>query len=291
MKLQRYAFLIISNNKNMSFPYKKRNPRYCFDPNSKERFRVSRSKIDLFIECQRCFFLDVRHGLPRTSLPSFSLNNAVDLLLKKDFDKHREKGTWHPTLKQLDLKLKPFAHKEMDAWRDALRAGVQYDLPDTTLTIRGGVDDIWVDKDGLLYVVDYKATAKADDSDVNIEGFWQQAYKRQVEVYQWLLRKNGFEVSNTAYFYYVNGKLDEEGFAGSLKFTVKVIPYEGNDSWVDEIVYKLYECLQSSTVPESSEDCEHCGYIAAVRDVVDSGHEDTEVKPIAKTKSPESSLF
>lgn len=268
----------------MAFPYKKRDPRYCFNPESTTRFRVSRSKIDLFIECQRCFYLDVRHGLPRTSLPAFSLNNAVDLLLKKDFDKHREHGTWHPTLKQLGLKLKPFAHKDMDAWRDALRAGVQYDLPETTLTIRGGVDDIWVDKDDNLYVVDYKSTAKGSDDEVNIDGFWQQAYKRQVEVYQWLLRKNGFKVSNTAYFYYVNGRLEEEGFGGSLKFNVKVIPYEGNDDWVEETTYELYKCLLSPEIPESNEDCEHCGYVNAVSDMVRSKNE----RPISKTKETNS---
>lgn len=254
----------------MSFPYRIRNPKYCFHPESKDRFRVSRSKIDLFVECKRCFYLDVRLGIARTSFPAFSLNNAVDLLLKKDFDKHRAGGTWHPTLKKLDLKLKPFDHPQMDAWRDALRAGVQYDLPETTLTIRGGVDDIWVDKDEVLYVVDYKATAKASDSDVNLDSEWQDMYKRQVEVYQWLLRKNNFSVSNTAYFYYVNGQLEEDGFDGQLKFNVKVIPYEGDDSWVDGVVYELYEQLLSPEVPDGSESCEYCGYWKAVADALEA---------------------
>src|SRR5680860_1723285 len=150
----------------MAFPYKIRNSRYCFNPKAKERFRVSRSKIDLFLECPRCFFLDQRHGLARVKYPPFTLNNAVDELLKKEFDKHRAQGTWHPVLKENDLRLKPFKHEKMDEWRDAMRCGVQYDLPDTLLTIRGGVDDIWVDGEGVLYVADYQATSKEAGEEV-----------------------------------------------------------------------------------------------------------------------------
>lgn len=254
----------------MAFPYKIRNPKYCYIPNSKERFRVSRSKIDLFHECKRCFYLDQLHGVARVSFPPFSLNNAVDLLLKREFDKHRAKGTWHPMLKEAGLKLKPFKHEKMDEWRDAMRYGVQYELPKTDLIIRGGVDDIWVDAQGTLYVADYKATAKENNSDVSIESDWQVMYKRQVEVYQWLLRKNGFVVSNTAYFYYVNGQMSEESFNGMLKFNVKIIPYEGDDAWVEKTVYELYDCLNSDVLPESAKDCEYCGYIRAVEDVVSS---------------------
>lgn len=259
----------------MSFPYRIRNPRYCFNPDSTERFRVSRSKIDLFTQCKRCFYLDQRHGLARTSLPAFSLNNAVDLLLKKEFDAHRERGTWHPTLKQLDIKLKPFKHEKMDEWRDAMRYGVQYDLPNTTLTIRGGVDDIWVDKDDVLYVVDYKSTAKENDDDVTLDGFWQEAYKRQIEIYQWLLRKNGFEVSNTGYFYYVNGQLGLESFSGKLHFNVKLIPHEGNDDWIDEVLVELYECLTGGVIPDKNPDCEFCGYVDAVSNMLKSQDENS----------------
>jgi len=257
----------------MSFPYKIRNPRYCYTPGSKQRFRVSRSKIDLFYECPRCFYLDQRHGVARTSFPSFSLNNAVDLLLKKEFDKHRKAGTWHPMLKEHGLKLKPFDHEKMDEWRDAMRHGVQYDVPDTLLTVRGGIDDIWVDAEGVLYVADYKATAIENNSDVTLDSEWQKMYKRQVEIYQWLLRKNGFTVSDTAYFYYVNGQMSEAGFGGALKFSVKIIPYVGNDDWVESTIHELYECLNSEEIPDSGIDCEYCGYVDAVGAVLDSKNE------------------
>lgn len=55
-----------------------------------------------------------------------------------------------------------------------------------------------------LIVVDYKATSKT--TAVSLDADWQIAYKRQAEIYQWLLRKNDFSVSNIAYFVYVMEK-------------------------------------------------------------------------------------
>lgn len=260
----------------MAFPYKRRDSRYCYKPNSKDRFRVSRTKVDLFLECRRCFYLDLRYGVARVKYPPFTLNNAVDELLKKEFDKHRERGTWHPVLKENGLRLKPFKHEKMEEWRDAMRHGVQYDLPDTNLTIRGGVDDIWIDDEGLLYVADYKATSKEGGQEVSIDSDWQIMYKRQVEIYQWLLRRNDFAVSNTAYFYYVNGLRDVSSFNGQLKFSVKLIPYEGDDSWVDTTLEEMYKCLLSEEIPESHKDCEFCGYFEAASDVLNSKNEASE---------------
>ena len=52
---------------------------------------------------------------------------------------------------------------------------------------------------------------------------WQDGYKRQMEIYQWLLRKNGLDVSDTGYFVYCNGKTDKEAFDGKLEFDIEFI--------------------------------------------------------------------
>jgi hypothetical protein len=46
----------------------------------------------------------------------------------------------------------------------------------TGLTFFGAIDDLWVDADGLHYVVDYKATSKKDE--VSLDADWQGGYKR-----------------------------------------------------------------------------------------------------------------
>jgi hypothetical protein len=44
------------------------------------------------------------------------------------------------------------------------------------------------------------------------------SYKRQLEVYQWLLRQNGLDVSDTGYFVYTNARIDLDGFNDRLEF-------------------------------------------------------------------------
>ena len=133
--------------------------RNLFDPNSSEIFRLSRSKIDLFHECERCFYLDVRLGIARPSFPAFTLNNAVDELMKREFDLHRAKGDAHPLMRAYKIDAVPFNDPRMEEWRDALRKGIQYHHRPTNLIFRGGVDDIWVTPRGELILVDYKATS------------------------------------------------------------------------------------------------------------------------------------
>ncbi|MDP3727440.1 MAG: PD-(D/E)XK nuclease family protein, partial [bacterium] len=119
---------------------------------------------------------------------------------------------------------------------------------------------------GELIVVDYKATSK--DGEVSLDAEWQDGYKRQLEVYQWLFRRNGFAVSATGYFVYCNGNADREAFDGRLEFSIKVIPYEGNDDWVEPALGNARRCLTSDTLPEPGPDCEFCQYRSAVEGVL-----------------------
>ena len=249
----------------MSQFYNPKRSRNLYNPASKEPFRVSRSKIDLFLNCGRCFYLDRRLGVGQPPGFPFNLNSAVDTLLKKEFDIHRAEGSSHPLMKIYGVDAVPFQHKKMNEWRDALRGGVKYLHMPTNFLITGGVDDIWINPRGELIVVDYKATSKKEE--VNIDAPWQIAYKRQVEVYQWLLRKNGFKVSDMAYFVYCNGDTDKEAFDGRLEFNISLLPYKGDDLWIEKTIFDMRECLESDVMPFSGADCDFCKYRAAVREV------------------------
>src|SRR3989344_1710530 len=214
-----------------------------------EPFRLSRSKIDLFMECPRCFYMDRRLGVARPPGFPFSLNNAVDTPLKKEYDIHRAKGTRHPLVKEYGIYSVPFEHERMEEWRDALRRGIQFHHQDTHFNVTGGIDDVWIDPEGKLNIVDYKATSK--NSEVTLDAPWQIAYKRQVEVYQWLFRRNNFEVSNTAYFVYCNGQTDRVAFDAKLEFDIKIIAYEGNDEWIEPTLQDIKQCLMGD-FPEAN---------------------------------------
>ncbi|MEK7494684.1 MAG: PD-(D/E)XK nuclease family protein, partial [Patescibacteria group bacterium] len=183
------------------------------------------------MNCPRCFYMDRRLGVDRPPGYPFSLNSAVDTLLKKEFDIHRAEGTAHPLMENYGIDAVPLQHEKMDEWRDSLRKGITYQDPASGFFFTGGVDDVWVKPDGEFIIVDYKATSK--DGEVNLDADWQIGYKRQMEMYQWLFRKNGFPVSNVGYFVYCNGDTDAEAFDGKLEFDVILLPYTGDDGWVE----------------------------------------------------------
>lgn len=249
----------------MSQYYTPKRVKNVFDPSSKEPFALSRSKLENFMNCPRCFYLDRRLGVGQPPGYPFSLNSAVDKLLKKEFDIHRAQQSKHPLMETYGVDAVPFEHEKIDEWRDPFR-GVQYYHEPSGLLVSGGVDDIWQLPSGELAVVDYKATSK--NGEVSIDAPWQIAYKRQMEIYQWLLRKNGFQVSNTGYFVYVNGKTDVEAFDGKLEFDVKIIPYEGDDSWIEDTLMKAHAILEANTLPSASSDCDFCLYRKATQDVL-----------------------
>lgn len=233
-----------------------------YDPEAKEAFRISRSKIDLFLECPRCFYLDRRLGVSRPQGFPFTLNSAVDFLLKKEFDIHRVQKTSHPLMESYGIEAVPFQHENMDIWRNAFK-GVEFFHQPTNFIVFGGIDDVWQDKGKKLLVVDYKATSK--DSEVTLDAEWQDGYKRQMEIYQWLLRQNGFKVSDIGYFVYANGKRDREAFDGKLEFDVKLIPYTGSDEWVEKTLLDMKKSLNEDEIPKSAPKCEYCKYINSVK--------------------------
>jgi hypothetical protein len=232
--------------------------RYTFDPKSTAPFKLSRSKIDLFLKCPRCFYLDRRYGIGQPFGAPFTLNLAVDGLLKKEFDVHRAAGSRHPLMDSYGLKAKPFDHPNIGSWRENFE-GIRFHHQPTNFTVFGAIDDIWENEKGELHIVDYKATAK--DGEVSLDADWQISYKRQAEVYQWLFRRNGFPVSNTAYFVYVNGRKDAVAFDARLEFDVSLLPYEGDDAWVEPTLERIVTTLKSDTLPPHSPDCDYCLYL------------------------------
>lgn len=249
----------------MSQYYNPRRTKNKFSPDSAEPFALSRSKIDLFLECPRCFYLDRRLGVGRPPGFPFSLNSAVDKLLKKEFDIYRAKGTAHPLMTNYKIDAVPFKHDNLEDWRNNF-VGVRFLHKKTNFIVTGAVDDIWEAPSGEIMVVDYKATSK--EGEVSLDAEWQDGYKRQMEVYQWLLRQNDHIVSNVGYFVYCNGISDKEAFDAKLEFNVKVIPYKGSDEWIEEALIGAKKCLLLDEPPKESEDCDYCLYREAVSEVM-----------------------
>lgn len=243
----------------MAYPGRRTKP---YEPGQTDPFKVSRSKIELFMQCPRCFWLDTRLKIRRPSGPPFNINKAIDELFKKEFDVHRAAKTPHPIMADNQVKAVPYPHADLDKWRHNFTGVATLHEP-TNLHVFGAIDDVWVNDSGELIVVDYKATAK--QSDVTIDSDWQISYKRQMEVYQWLLRQNGFEVSDTGYFVYTNAQYDGDGFADRLEFKTKLIPYTGNADWIEPTLVKMKACMDNDDMPPVGQaamggPCDFCEY-------------------------------
>jgi len=217
--------------------------------------RLSRSKIELLFDCPRCFWLYAGKGIARPFGAPYTINNAIDYLLKQEFDEHRKLGTPHPLITREGIDALPFNHPDIDKWRHNF-TGIQFHHELTDFLVFGAVDDVWVDSQGNLIVVDYKASGAK-------EGELYDSYKRQMEVYQWLLRQNGFKVLDRSYFIYCRVNKDDGFEDGQLTFGIKVQPYDGNADWVDSKLIEAKLILENK-IPESSEQCVYCRYMKKV---------------------------
>ena len=106
--------------------------RNLFDPASSAPFKLSRSRLENFLRCSCCFYLDRRLGVDQPGGFPFTLNAAVDHLLKKEFDTHRLARTPHPLMTQHRIEAIPYQHPDLDQWRHNF-TGVQYHHKETNL--------------------------------------------------------------------------------------------------------------------------------------------------------------
>ena len=231
--------------------------RNLYNPDSDEPYRLSRTKLENFLKCPRCFYLDRRLGVGQPPGFPFNINSAVDELLKREFDQCRANQVAHPYMVEAAIDAVPAIHPELDNWRKNF-VGVSHVHAESNFEVFGAIDDLWLGSDGQYIVVDYKATSKSGE--VTLDADWQISYKRQMEIYQWLLRKNGLPVSERGWFVYCNGKRDADSFKNKVEFAVKLLPYDGSDDWVDNVLLDARDTLTNAHLPPSTEACDYCAY-------------------------------
>ena len=223
--------------------------------------KISRSAVEQHLNCQRCFYLAYKHKIRPPSLP-FTLNSAVDNLCKNEFDHYRAKAEPHPMFIEHGIDAVPFAHEKMDEWRNNFK-GIRFINEEAGYNFGGAVDDILQKKNGELIIIDVKATSRNnfDWSETFNKYEYAKAYKRQLEMYQWLFRKNGFQVAKEAYLLYFNGKKNEEVFNNQLNFDVHLIRLDCCTSWVENKIIDTVKLLRSDIFPKPALNCEYCNYL------------------------------
>ena len=248
--------------------------RGTYKPDHESPYEVSRSRIEAFINCPACFWLDRVKGVKFPGMPPFLLNSATDTLLKKDFDQYRELQKPHPFMERNGLShLVPFQHADFHSWTQSLQLGFRTYHESSNLIIGGGLDDVWHDpKTNELFIVDYKSTAGKRSEDlsklepITLEGRWKEGYKRQMDIYQWIMNEKtkedlkDYKVSNLGYFVYANGDqhfedgmLRKDEDKADMSFDVQLLTYKGNHDWVEKEILNLKQCLEADQCPEHAQ--------------------------------------
>tara|TARA_Y100001968_G_C19447844_1_gene766453 strand:- start:935 stop:1654 length:720 start_codon:yes stop_codon:yes gene_type:complete len=223
--------------------------------------KLSRSTVEKYLTCPRCCVLEKKFKIKPPSLP-FTLNIAVDNLCKNEFDYYRKIKKPHPLFLENNINAIPFNHERIDEWRSNFK-GLRYISSKKKYNFGGAIDDVWQKDNGELIVADVKATSKNSFNwnETFNKYEYPKAYKRQLEMYQWLLKKNGFKVADEAYLVYFNGNKNEEFFNKTLKFEAHLIKLNCSSDWVEEKVEATVNLLRSDIFPKPSFNCEICNYL------------------------------
>ncbi|MDC0033322.1 PD-(D/E)XK nuclease family protein [Alphaproteobacteria bacterium] len=257
--------------------------RGVYNPLKSEPYELSRSRIENFVKCPACFYLQQVEGIKFPSIPGYNINEATDVLLKRDFDEHRKAGTCHPFLKENGLeKFIPLKDDRFELWTQSLHFGAEGRFntvhEETNLKVGGGLDDVWLNTEtGHVHLVDYKSTSqKSPDKEITLDDWWKASYKRQMDFYIWVMRRLGLDTSDVGYFLYCDGdRFTEAKFLhqdhATMQFKMTLLAYESDLSWIEPTLLKIKQLLQSAVCPNHTERCEHGAFLAECAQVGQHG--------------------
>ncbi|MBI2507840.1 PD-(D/E)XK nuclease family protein [Candidatus Woesearchaeota archaeon] len=210
-------------------------------------YKLSPSTINLMLECKRCFWLQIVKGIKRPQGPFPSLPSGMDLILKKHFDRFMEKDKLPPEIRETCKDCKLFNDKKLlEIWRNN-RKGIGFIDKNTGILLHGAVDNILISKNGKLVVLDYKTRGFPVKEDTH------EYYQLQMDLYNFLLRKNNYETEDFTYllFYYPKEVLETgEVIFDTELVKMKINVKEGEKAFNDAVA------LINGDIPE--EKCEWC---------------------------------
>ena len=215
-----------------------------------KKVTLSRRKVEAFVKCPRCFWLEVRHEIKQPESYPLALNVAMDMLLKAEFDEYRARTKPHPILMEYRIPAKLFGDlPKLQEWRNN-RKGLRWTDPATGHTLFGAVDDVLEFPDRTLAVLDYKSSGA---NEITI----YPSYQLQLDVYTFLLQKMGYKTRPKAYLAFFMAVKDG-GFNGHLPFRGEVKEVETEPERVYELFQQAAEAAQSDRMPSSGEECDLC---------------------------------
>jgi len=215
------------------------------------QIRLSPSTLNLFLECQKCFWLEQVGGFhrPRGVFPS--LPGGMDHLIKKYFDKYRLQGKLPP---EIDGKVDGVLMADLDLlnkWR-SWRTGLIYKDIESGAILSGALDDLLANPEKGVYMpFDYKTRGydlKEDSSSF---------YQNQLNCYALMLEANGLKTAGFGYLcYYIPKDVKEDG---QVRFEVTVKKMEVSPESAKKVFENALKLLKSS-MPRTHSTCAYCSW-------------------------------
>lgn len=212
-------------------------------------YKLSPTGINLMEECPRCFWLTQKGVWKRPSGIFPSLPSGMDSILKTHFDKFMKKGILPPELAEnkecKDMKLFDDEDK-LKIWRSNFK-GVSW-TDDSGNELHGAVDNILVNpKNKKLVVLDYKTRGFPVKEDT------AEHYRFQQNVYNFLLRKNGYETEDFFFLLFYVPKCVAE--TGEVIFDTQLVKMKVDVESAEKMWKKALKLLEGEC-PEKT--CEWC---------------------------------
>ncbi len=194
-------------------------------------------------------------GVPRPDEAYYSLNLAVDHLMKREFGRCRIDKEPHSVMRLHGIEAVPLQHPQFQMWRDTPQ-GIRSIHQPSRIELYGIVDDVWVTETGAVHPVDYKATSSFAIPTLE----FRDPYRRQLDVYGWLLQRNGFDLAREGYIVFANADRERPGLDRALQFTLSVAMHMLDLGWIDDALLAVRECLDRDVPPPSTTECVWCAY-------------------------------
>jgi len=215
-------------------------------------YKLSPSSINLMVECPRCFWL-AQHKIWKRPAGIFpSLPSGMDRILKAHFDKFRDENKLPPELYENEgfKNIKLFDEENLlETWRNNFK-GISFS-DEKGNELHGAVDNILVNKDNeKLIVLDYKTRGYPLKVDT------PKHYQLQIDIYNYLLRKNDFETEDYSYLLFYIPK--EVTKTGEVIFDTKLVKVEVNvlnaeNTWKKALKILGEKCLETR--------CDWCEFV------------------------------
>jgi len=229
-------------------------------------FTISRSKIDLFFDCNRCFYLDQKHGIKRPHGTPLVINNFVVNHYKNLINEFRIKQIVYPDSIKIKKKLIPTNIEALNLWNHPFK-GISYVHKKTNFKIKATLDDVWQcseTKDFTPIII--KSTSRKKD--INAETIWP-GYWKQLSLYSYLLSKNSLDMSNTGILIYLNALENNPNSIKKIDFELLIFEKILDLSWIEPSLEVIFKTLNSNEVPLNHNSCKYCRYQTNIQQVLD----------------------